>query len=131
MTNSHPPGLPSADDSYIQFDGEDRVPRLPSARFILVSPSAAVNDPVHVAILWPSGIWEQPVAGSRLWHAVLDRRMAELDSRIPEQRILQDEIRLSAERFPDLESWWKWLRSGWTAPPDLGESEHHHRERGS
>jgi hypothetical protein len=74
-----------------------------------------------VTICWNPDHWEQPVPGSRLWHAVLDHRLAQLDPELADQRILREEILRTAARYPDLDSWWSWVRSGWTAPPASGD----------
>lgn len=99
------------------LDGAERVSSLAMARLVMVSPSNREGAPVHVAIKWAPGVWEQPVPGSSLWHTVLEQRLAALDPSVPDQRILGGQIRQSRARFPDLESWWAWVRSGWTRPP--------------
>jgi hypothetical protein len=101
-----------------RHDGAERVPALPYARLITIAPTAREDDPVHVAIDWGSGAIEQPFPGASLWRAVLERRLAEPPHEDPADRVLRAQIQHSVERFPDLETWWHWLRTGWTAPPE-------------
>ena len=99
-----------------RHDGADRVALLPLAWLVTVSPSADTAHPVFVDIVWQPGQRQQPVPGSALWRAALQRRLAELKDPDPLERVLRNQIERSVERFPDLESWWRWLRTGWLAP---------------
>jgi hypothetical protein len=103
-----------------RHDGAERVAQLPYARLITIAPQAGRDDPVHVTIYWGGGTIEQPFPGSTLWRAVLERRLAEpasADPADPADRVLRAQIEHSLARFPDLETWWRWLRTGWLAPP--------------
>lgn len=118
-----------------RHDGAERIPRLPFAQLITIAPAAAADDPVHVTIIWGPGNVEQPFPGSSLWRAVLDRHLREPrpGPPTPAEPVLRAQIERSLERFPDLDTWWQWLRTGWTAPP-TPESERkpgRRAERGS
>ena len=100
-----------------RYDGAERIADLASARLVMVAPSAAVDEPVAVTIQWAYGAMERPLPGSALWRAVLEHRLeAEADGD-PGAAVVRWQIRRSLDRFPDLETWWHWLRTGWTAPP--------------
>jgi len=101
-----------------RHDGLERVGQLPHARFVAVAPAAGADQPVHVEISWTPDTLEHPFPGSALWRAALTRRLAEPQRDDPADRVLREQIIRSLERFPDLDSWWHWLRTGWTAPPD-------------
>lgn len=107
------------DDELVRLhDGAERVPLLPWAELLIVAPSADPQLPPEVAIRWSSERIEQPIPGSALWRAVLQQRLAAApDPGDPSDRIVRDQIERSLERFPSLESWWSWIRSGWSAPP--------------
>jgi hypothetical protein len=100
-----------------QYDGAERVQDLASARLVMVAPSRSADDPVAVMIEWASGGMERPLPGSALWRAVLARRLEADAAGDPGAEVVRVQIRRSLERFPDLEGWWHWLRTGWTAPP--------------
>jgi hypothetical protein len=103
-----------------RYDGTERIPLLPLAELIIVSPSADPQLPPDVAIRWNAERLEQPIPGSALWRAVLERRLAAApDPGDPADRIVRDQVVRCLERFPSLESWWSWVRSGWSAPPPV------------
>jgi len=105
-----------------RYDGAERIPLLPHARLVVVSPAETMDDPVYVLVQWTPDSFERPVPGSSLWRAVLARRLAEPISADPADQVLRRQIQGSLERWPDLETWWHWLRTGWTAPPKLTAS---------
>jgi len=107
---------PNADRAR-QYDGIERIPFLPDAEFITVAPSTSVDDPVDVTIEWAPGHIEKPLPGSALWRAVLESRLAPPATPDPADRLIRHQILGSLARFPDLETWWAWIRTGWTAPP--------------
>ncbi len=113
----HPDLDPNA-DLIRRHDGAERVPLLPMAELIIVSPSSDPDQPPDVAIQWNPERLEQPIPGSALWRAVLERRLgAPPNPQDPADRVVRLQIERSLLRFPSLESWWSWLRSGWSAPP--------------
>lgn len=100
-----------------RYDGRQRVAALESAAWITLAPSQAADDPVAVTIQWSPGVVERPLPGSALWRAVLRRRLEVAAEGGVESAVVRSQIRRSLERFPDLESWWHWIRTGWTTPP--------------
>ena len=115
-----------------RYDGAERIPHLPFAQVVLIAPAAGEDDPVHVEIVWSPGAIEHPFPGSSLWRAVLRRHVERPSNGDPRDRVLREQIQRSLQRSPDLESWWHWLRTGWTAPPrPEGSDEGRHAERGS
>ena len=100
-----------------RYDGAERVKDLASAKLVMIAPSGSADDPVAVTIEWAPGAMERPLPGSALWRAVLARRLEADAAGDPGAEVVRLQIRRSLERFPDLESWWHWLRTGWTAPP--------------
>lgn len=110
-----------------RYDGAERVPLLPFAQLVAIAPQAREDEPTGVEIVWASGSVEHPVPGSSLWRAALERYLAEPERGDPADSILRAQVRHSLERYPDLETWWRWVRSGWTAPPSVGG--HGARER--
>jgi hypothetical protein len=100
-----------------QYDGHERIPQLAHAALITLAPSTDPDEPVDVLIEWSPGQVEKPLPGSALWRAVLEGRLARPVSRDPAERLIRRQVQRSLERFPDLESWWHWVRTGWTAPP--------------
>jgi hypothetical protein len=100
-----------------RYDGAERIPDLGSSRLVMIAPSASADDPVAVTIEWAQGTIERPLPGSALWRAVLERRLEAQRDGDPGAAAVQHQIRRSLERFPDLETWWHWVRTGWTAPP--------------
>ena len=102
-----------------QYDGAERIADLATARLIMLAPANATDDPVAVTIQWASGDMERPLPGSALWRATLWRQLAMAGPVDPADDVVRRQIRRSLDRFPDLESWWHWVRTGWTAPPRL------------
>lgn len=102
-----------------QYDGAERVPALPSARLVSVAPATRNADPVLVAIEWVPGVVERPAPGSSLWRAALAARLAEPSRDTPDDALVREQIEQSLARFPDLESWWHWVRTGWLAAPHV------------
>lgn len=100
-----------------RHDGAERIPLLGVALLITVAPNDREGDPTVVAIEWSPGRTEHPIPGSSLWRAVLTQRLAEPPSGDPTEPVLRAQIERSLARYPDLETWWHWLRTGWTAPP--------------
>ena len=100
-----------------RYDGAERIQDLASAKLVLVAPSRSADDPVAVMIEWATGTLERPLPGSALWRAVLAGRLQAKAYGDPGAEVVRLQIRRSLERFPDLESWWHWIRTGWTAPP--------------
>lgn len=102
-----------------RYDGAERVPALPYARLVAIAPQAREDDPVDVTIVWGPGpeAVERPFPGSTLWRAALERRLAQPPRQEAADRVLRAQIARSMERFPDLDTWWHWLRTAWTAPP--------------
>ncbi len=100
-----------------RYDGAERVSLLPLARFVTVAPSTDPEEPVDVTIEWNPGWIEKPLPGSALWRAVLEGRLAQPGPPSPVEPVIRRQIAQSLERFPDLESWWAWVRTGWVAPP--------------
>ena len=99
-----------------RYDGAERVARLPLALFIAIAPSADPDHPVFVEVTWEPGVVERPPAGSSLWRAALTNRLAQSPRPDHYDALLRGEIERSLSRFPDLETWWAWLRTGWLAP---------------
>jgi hypothetical protein len=113
-------GLPAEElELLARYDGTERIAALASARLIMLAPANATDDPVAVTIQWASGAMERPLPGSALWRATLWRHLAMAGPDDPTTDVVRRQIRRSLERFPDLESWWHWVRTGWTAPPRL------------
>jgi hypothetical protein len=104
-----------------RYDGAERIERLPLAQFVTLAPSADPDEPVDVTIEWGPTTIEKPLPGSSLWRAVLSARLEQPLTADPAESIIRSQIKSSVERFPDLETWWAWLRTGWTAPPKAGE----------
>ena len=100
-----------------RYDGIERIALLPYAEFITLAPSTRLDDPVDVTIEWGPDRVEKPLPGSALWRAVLESRVARPATPDPAERLIRHQILGSLARFPDLESWWAWVRTGWTAPP--------------
>jgi hypothetical protein len=100
-----------------RYDGGERISQLPFAQLVSIAPAADEDDPVAVQIVWSPGAIEHPFPGSSLWRAVLERHLDRPPDDGPADRVLRAQIERSLERYPDLESWWHWLRTGWTAPP--------------
>lgn len=100
-----------------QYDGVERIPLLPLARFVTLAPSTDPGQPVDVTIEWAPDRIEKPLPGSALWRAVLEGRLGRPMSRDPLERLVRRQIIASLDRYPDLETWWAGLRTGWTAPP--------------
>jgi len=99
-----------------RHDGAELVPRLHEARFIAVAPAREPDAPVYVEIAWIHGL-DHPIPGSALWRAAIEYRLTELSSGRRDAEILRREMRDSLERFPSLESYWEWVRSGWRSAP--------------
>ncbi len=100
-----------------RHDGAERVPLLPYARFVAVSPAADEDEPAMVEIEWAPGSVEHPHPGSTLWRAALTNRLSEPAGDDPGETVIRAQIERSLARFPNLDTWWRWLRTGWTAPP--------------
>jgi len=109
-----------------RHDGAERIPLLPYARLITIAPADREGDPTVVAIHWTLGQVEHPIPGSSLWRAVLRQRLEQPPSDDPAESLLRAQIEHSLARYPDLETWWHWLRTGWTAPPVV-EAPRKHR----
>ncbi len=105
-----------------RYDGADRIPQLSGARLVVVSAASSADDPVAALIQWTADAFERPAPGSALWRAILERRLAEPPVADPADQVLRDQILRSLERWPNLETWWHWLRTGWTAPPKFTPS---------
>ena len=99
-----------------RHDGAELVPLLESARLIAVAPAQERDAPVYVEILWARGL-DRPIPGSTLWRAAVERRLAEPSGGGPAEEILRRQLRESLERFPSLEVYWEWVRSGWRSAP--------------
>jgi len=110
-----------------QHDGAERVARLPCAQFVVVSPGTRARDPVFVEIVWSAQAIEHPIPGSTLWRAVLADWLLRHPSLDPVEGTLRAAVEQSLARWPDLETWWHWLRTGWTAPPSPRENEENGR----
>jgi hypothetical protein len=100
-----------------QHDGAERIPYLPLAQLVTVTPLAREDDPTAVEIVWGPGSVERPAPRASLWRAALQRYLAEPESADPADAILRAQVGRSLERYPDLETYWHWLRTGWTARP--------------
>ncbi|HTS87880.1 MAG TPA: hypothetical protein VMG41_05265 [Gemmatimonadales bacterium] len=107
---------PSQRELLERYDGTERIPFLPNALYITTAPHADPAHPVYVEIAWGPGAPEKPIPGSALWRAALERRLEELQDEDPGDVLLRRQIEQSLERYPSLEAWWKWLRTGWLAP---------------
>jgi len=118
--SAQPPLDDVPEQLYRQYDGAERIPFLAAARLVLLSAAANEEDPVSVLIQWTADSFERPAPGSALWRAVLDGRLAMPPGDDPGEGLLRKQIEISLRRWPDLETWWRWLRSGWTAPPRPG-----------
>ena len=102
-----------------QYDGAERVPLLEFAHLITIAPVAREDDPALVQIAWSPSALEHPFPGSSLWRAALEVLLARAPSDDPADAVLRSQISRSLERYPDLETWWHWVRTGWTAPPKV------------
>jgi hypothetical protein len=100
-----------------QIDGVDRIEKLPLAHFLTIAPAAVRDAPVYVSISWTPDLVEAPTPGSALWRTVLIHRLEAPVSDDPADRVLRSQIEQSLHRFPSLEAWWSWIRTGWIAPP--------------
>ena len=60
---------------------------------------------------------DRPIPGSTLWRAAVERRLADPSGGGPAEEILRRQLRESLERFPSLEVYWEWVRSGWRSAP--------------
>jgi len=101
------------------LDGADRVAWLPLAATVIVGPPREPDEPASVIIEWEPGRVERPVPGSTLWRAAVGREVRRLEEEAagaPEE-LLADRLSRAAERWPDIDTWWAWLRTGWLAPP--------------
>lgn len=104
-----------------RYDGAERIERLPLAQFVTLAPSTDPDEPVDVTIEWGPSVIEKPLPGSSLWRAVLTERLRYPPTGDRAESIVWAQITRSLERFPDLETWGAWLRSGWTTPPKTSE----------
>jgi len=100
------------------LDGAHRVPFLSLAATLIVAPPREPDDPASVIIEWGPGRVERPVPGSTLWHASIEREIERLvaDGESMSLR-LAAQLSRAGKRWPDIEAWWSWLRTGWLAPP--------------
>jgi len=118
--SASPPGA-SGDLSPEQrrfIDGIDRIPLLDFAESVIVGPPTRPDEPALVVIEWTGGRVERPPPGSTLWRAVIARELAPLESADdPPSRERAEQLGASLRRWPDLDTWWTWLRTGWLAPP--------------
>ncbi len=118
-----PPDTPSglSSEQLRSLDGVDRVPLLSSALEVIVGPRTHPDEPAFVIIEWVPGRVEHPIPGSSLWRAAIELELAKLsesnDPNGPVGRTLSEQLRQTLRRWPDLETWWLWLRTGWLAPP--------------
>jgi len=110
------------DDLVRRYDGAERIPLLSYAQLVVISPTDRAEDPVSVLVRWTPDSFERPVPGSSLWRAILQRRLAQPIGSDPADQVLRDQIASSLGRWPNLETWWHWLRTGWTAPPRVPAS---------
>jgi hypothetical protein len=92
-----------------RYEGSERVPLLPWARWVALAPSADSDAPVAVWIEWVPGLAEHPLPGSALWRAVLTTY---LEREAPSSDAAFSAIRQAVEtdlgRFPSLERWLDW-----------------------
>jgi len=104
-----------------ELDGLARVPLLPLARVVISAPSADPDEPAAVIIEWRQGVVERATPGSAIWRAALQRQLAEPARNDPADAIVRGQMQRSLARFPDMESWFALVRTGWlvapTAPP--------------
>lgn len=118
--SASPPGA-SGDLSPEQrrfIEGVDRVPLLDLAEGVIVGPPRSPDEPPLVLIEWTPAHVERPQPGSVLWRAVIEREIAApVDNPDPIAFERVEQLRRSLRRWPDLDTWWAWLRTGWLAPP--------------
>lgn len=100
------------------LDGAGRVAWLPLAATVIVGPPREPDQAASVIIEWGPGRVERPVPGSTLWRAVIEREVRRLEEEAGvAAQLLADRLSRAAERWPDIDAWWAWLRTGWLAPP--------------
>jgi hypothetical protein len=128
-SNSSAPASGIAATLVAAYDGVDRIALLPKAKLVLVAPGQDTETPVQVTIQWSPASWERPIPGSSLWRAVLTDQLSRLSDTDPADGILRTQIEQCLARFPNLEHWWAWVRSGWLTPPVPEQRPIHKDER--
>jgi hypothetical protein len=119
VTASGPQQSPSdlSAEQFRQIDGADRVPFLPFAMVVTVGPGQFPEEPAHVLIEWTPNAVQQPTPGSALWRAAIERELSREKRDEFGEDLLAEQLRASLDRYPMMETWWAWVRAGWTAPP--------------
>lgn len=90
-----------------EIEGVERVPLLPLAHSIAVSPGTEGDEPAYVFIEWSSAKVERPFPGTAIWRAALERY---LDHRASSDAhpLVRKALQQSLDRFPTLDSWLRW-----------------------
>ena len=84
---------------------------------VTVGPGRFPEEPAHVLIEWKPNTVEQPTPGSALWRAAIEQELSREKRDEPGEDFLAQQLRASLDRYPMMETWWAWVRTGWTTPP--------------
>jgi len=118
MSDHHPhaEAAARAQELLRRHDGADLALRLDEARIIAIAPALEPDAPVYVEIVWADRL-DHPIPGSTLWRSAIERRLAQPAGDRSDSDVLRRQMRDSLDRFPSLEDYWEWVRTGWRSAP--------------